>query len=71
MKEKEFLTTKELAKRWKMSHRSIQNMKMNGKMPLSSYRPTGAAGHVMYDLKEVIELEQKSIIPPFTEDESA
>jgi hypothetical protein len=56
--ERNFLNTSQLAKRWNKSPRTIENWRGRGEGP--NYYKIG--GKVLYDLAEIIELENKSYI---------
>jgi hypothetical protein len=56
--EKQFLNTDQLAKRWNRSKRCIENWRSQGKGP-NYYR---IGGKPLYDLEEIISLEQESYI---------
>lgn len=55
---KTFINTNQLAKRWNKSPRTIENWRGRGEGP--NYYKIG--GKVLYDLAEIIELENKSYV---------
>lgn len=61
MNEQTFLTTAELAERWKMSANTLRSWRLRGEGP-RYVRPSGGKGKVLYRLEDVIAWEEKHTI---------
>ena len=64
MSEKKFITAKELANRWKRSPRTLANQRLQKKGP-PYYKINGK---VLYDLKDIEDLEKKVYVTTKNED---
>ena len=64
MSDKKFITATELAKRWKRSPRTLANQRLQKKGP-PYYKING---RVLYDLKDIEDLEKKVYVTTKNED---
>lgn len=57
-----FLTTEELAKRWKMNANTLRNLRFRGQGP-TYFKPTGTpGGRVLYRLEDVEAWEKQNMV---------